>query len=373
MKSIPFDTTIVASSVTSPTTVTDTAHLGTGVHVIDIASLQRVDTVTVVVTPGGAAIQDVALEPAQVRLQWSPQAIEAEVDQGGMTTRTLIISDTGPIPLDVALFEINLDFTERPPIPDDLSGKRILYDRAHGQPASGDYSVLVNDAIAAGAVVDENWYFPIDELVLDGYDILWTNCCGGVSNTRNLLQHIRLEPVKLYRLISADMGLTLGQGNLLCCRLNARNSGQQQCSPSTAAVDDHAITRWVQLLQPVHALLRLEQVHGDIDRVNLIQLNARTARVIHGRVDGLTHHLGVERLAHRLDTAAATAQVALDLARPRLVMQRHEQAACRPVPRPFADIQGFTGFQVSVYGLSGEVDKWVGHGSHRLQVASGRW
>ena len=138
-------------------------------------------TLPVVLTPGGSAIQDVTLEPAQVRLQWSPQAVEAQVDQGGMTLRTLTISNTGPIPMNVALFEINLDFAERPPIAEDLSGKRILYDRAHGQPALGDYSVLVNDAIAAGAVVDENWYFPIDELVLDDYDILWTNCCGGVT------------------------------------------------------------------------------------------------------------------------------------------------------------------------------------------------
>ena len=87
--------------------------------------------------------------------------------------------------------------------------------------------------------------------------------------------------------------------------------------------------------------------------VYLVQLDARAARVVHGRVDGLAHHLGVERLAHRLDAAAAAAQVALDLARPRLVVDRHKQAARRPVARPLAHVQGFAGFQVSADGFAG--------------------
>jgi hypothetical protein len=40
---------------------------------------------------------------------------------------------------------------------------------------------LITDAFAAGAVVEENWYFPIEASVLQGYDILWINCCGTLS------------------------------------------------------------------------------------------------------------------------------------------------------------------------------------------------
>jgi hypothetical protein len=41
------------------------------------------------------------------------------------------------------------------------------------------YGTLVNDLISAGAVVTENWYFPLDPSVLEGYDVLWVTCCGG--------------------------------------------------------------------------------------------------------------------------------------------------------------------------------------------------
>lgn len=138
-------------------------------------------TTPVVITAGGMTVQDVALEPAQSRLEWLPLAVEASVAPGGQTAGTLMISNTGPLPLDLALFEINLDVAESPPTPDDLAGKRILYDRSHGQSARSDYSALIDDAIAAGAVVVDNWYFPVDANVLQGYDILWSNCCGSIT------------------------------------------------------------------------------------------------------------------------------------------------------------------------------------------------
>jgi hypothetical protein len=138
-------------------------------------------TTPVVIAAGGATAQDVALEPTQARLEWLPLAVEASVEPGGQIARTLMISNTGPLPLDLALFEINLDVAEAAPTPEDLSGKRILYDRSHGQPARGEYSTLINDAIAAGAVVVDNWYFPVDASVLQGYDILWSNCCGSMT------------------------------------------------------------------------------------------------------------------------------------------------------------------------------------------------
>jgi YVTN family beta-propeller protein len=138
-------------------------------------------TLPVNITAGSVTLQDVSLEPALGRLEWSPQSVEAGIDPGGTVTSTLVVSNTGPVPMDMALFEINLSFIDSAPTPQDLSGKRILYDRAHGQPSSDEYSTLVADAVAAGAVVVENWYFPVDELVLEGYDILWTNCCGGMT------------------------------------------------------------------------------------------------------------------------------------------------------------------------------------------------
>jgi YVTN family beta-propeller protein len=138
-------------------------------------------TVPVEITAGGVTVQDVALEPALARLEWQPLTVEARVSPGGQTMHTLVISNTGPMPLDLALFEINLDFNESAPRPEDLTGKRILYDRSHGQPAPGDYSTLINDAIAAGATIVENWYFPVDASVLQGYDILWSNCCGSIT------------------------------------------------------------------------------------------------------------------------------------------------------------------------------------------------
>lgn len=138
-------------------------------------------TAPVVITAGGLITQDVALEPAMARLELLPAAVQASVEPGGQTMHTLIISNTGPTPLDMTLFEVNLEFSESAPGPEDLTGKRILFDRSHGQPAMTDYTTLIDDAIAAGAEVVENWYFPVDANVLQGYDILWSNCCGSIT------------------------------------------------------------------------------------------------------------------------------------------------------------------------------------------------
>lgn len=138
-------------------------------------------TMPVVITAGGAAVQDVALEPAQARLEWLPLSVQASVAPGGQVARTLMISNTGPLQLDLALFEIDLDFTESPPARGDLIDKRILYDRSHGQSESSTYATLINDLVAAGAIVVENTTFPITTGVLEGYDVLWSDCCGSTS------------------------------------------------------------------------------------------------------------------------------------------------------------------------------------------------
>jgi YVTN family beta-propeller protein len=137
--------------------------------------------VPVVISAGDVTLQDVAIEPYLPRLEWGPQAVAAGAPAGQRVQQTLVISNTGPAPLEITLFEIDLDFNRRAPQPAELAGKRILFDRGHGQPASSQYSRLIGDAVAAGAVVVENWYFPIEASVLEGYDILWINCCGNLS------------------------------------------------------------------------------------------------------------------------------------------------------------------------------------------------
>ena len=137
------------------------ATAGTYALVVSAAGYVSV-TLPVAITTGGITTQDVALEPARVRMEWDPLAVVVGVVPGGIARSTVVISSTGPIDLDVAMFEVNLDTLVRIPSPSDLSGKRILYDRSHGEPSLADYSTLVDDAVSAGAVIDQNWYFPID-------------------------------------------------------------------------------------------------------------------------------------------------------------------------------------------------------------------
>jgi hypothetical protein len=153
-----------------------------GVYTLTVsASGYATATVPVAIPAGDVMLQDIALEPNLPRLEWGPQAVAAATATGGRVQQTLVISNTGPAPLDIALFEINLDLNRSAPQPSDLAGKRILLDRAHGEPAPSQYSRLIGDAVAAGAVVVENWFFPIEASVLEGYDILWINCCGNLS------------------------------------------------------------------------------------------------------------------------------------------------------------------------------------------------
>jgi hypothetical protein len=138
-------------------------------------------TRSVAITAGGVVTQNLALEPAQPRLEWAPAAVTARAVEGSKVAQTLTILNTGPLPLNVALYEINPAVAMQALSSTDLAGRRILYDLAHGEPRSSEYSSLVSDLTNAGAVVIENWYFPIDAVVLEGYDVLWVNCCGGIT------------------------------------------------------------------------------------------------------------------------------------------------------------------------------------------------
>jgi hypothetical protein len=135
------------------------------------------------ITAGGLVTVNLALEPAQPRLEWMPTTISATVVAGSKVNRTWMISNTGPLPLTFALYEISSTASLQVlgALPADMTGKRILYDCAHGEPPLSDYSTLASDVISAGAVITENWYSPIDAAVLRGYDMLWANCCGGTA------------------------------------------------------------------------------------------------------------------------------------------------------------------------------------------------
>lgn len=135
-------------------------------------------TLPVDIVAGGVTQQPVALEPAQARITWSPAAVAATAKPGATALVTLTIDNTGPMPLDFALFEIDPQVQERAPGPDDLQGARILVDRSHGEAGLSAYSVLVSDITSAGGTVAENWTYPLTRQALEDYGVLWINCCG---------------------------------------------------------------------------------------------------------------------------------------------------------------------------------------------------
>ena len=130
-------------------------------------------TLTVAITAGGLTPQSVALEPALARLEWSPAVLNVVAPPGVISQRTLNIVNSGPVPLEVALFEINPVEQMEALGPRDLNGARILYDRAHGEDSYWSYSILVNDILSAGGTVEENLTFPVTAQTLHGVDILW--------------------------------------------------------------------------------------------------------------------------------------------------------------------------------------------------------
>jgi hypothetical protein len=141
-------------------------------------------TLPVEITAGEVTVQDISLEPALPRLGDLPDEINMSLAQGSWATQTLELANTGPLPLDFAFFEYNPLKTLKET--DSLTGKHILYDRAHCQADRYSYSNLSSDLIGAGATIDEN-YDPFDESTLEGYDILWLND-GGCTWTYDELQ-----------------------------------------------------------------------------------------------------------------------------------------------------------------------------------------
>jgi hypothetical protein len=153
-----------------------------GIYVLNAyAANYYTATQPVALIAGETVVQDMGLEPSLPRVEWTPAAVTATALQGSWAARAVTLFDTGPMPLDFAVHEISPTLMLRSPSAVDLSGKQILFDRAHGEPAMSDYDTLIADIVAGGATVTENWYFPIEPGVLSAYDVLWVNCCGSTN------------------------------------------------------------------------------------------------------------------------------------------------------------------------------------------------
>jgi hypothetical protein len=127
-------------------------------------------TLPVEIVAGEVTVQDIALEPALPRLGELPDQISMSLSTGFTGTQELEMANNGPLPLDFTFYEVN-------PLrslgsADSLTGKHILYDRAHGQGDFSIYTYLTSDLVSAGATLDEN-FDPFYETTLVGYDILW--------------------------------------------------------------------------------------------------------------------------------------------------------------------------------------------------------
>jgi YVTN family beta-propeller protein len=135
------------------------------------------DTANVNITAGGTQVVNLALEPAQARLEGLPDEVEAMAPEGQSVQQTLIISNTGPLPLDFSLHELN---PNRPNQENGMSleGVQIMYDLSHGESSLSNYIVVYEALLGAGATVTENNTFPITAAALAPYDILWVTCCG---------------------------------------------------------------------------------------------------------------------------------------------------------------------------------------------------
>ncbi|MCB9047742.1 MAG: carboxypeptidase regulatory-like domain-containing protein [Chitinophagales bacterium] len=135
------------------------------------------ETVTVVIPAGGVVTQNLALIPAQPRLEGMPESINVTAASGSVTAYNFTLSNTGPQPLDYTWREIS---PTNPSLfaPMDLSGKNILYDRSHGGAAINYFDEMIQDIIDAGGVITENYTHPVTDMILSQYDVLWVSCCG---------------------------------------------------------------------------------------------------------------------------------------------------------------------------------------------------
>jgi hypothetical protein len=152
------------------------------------ASGYMTSTYNIAIPANGVVVQDIALEPAQPRLNDMPSELEITAVPGHLISHTFTLTNTGPLPLDYAWHEIAPDNNNTVNTPFDLSGKVILYDQAHGQYDMNNYSTLSTAIQNAGAQIMVNFALPITADILNNVDVLWIDCCGYTNWTYAELQ-----------------------------------------------------------------------------------------------------------------------------------------------------------------------------------------
>jgi YVTN family beta-propeller protein len=134
------------------------------------------ETVTVTIIPGGVTTQNLALVPAQPRVEGVPESLMATAVVSHTTSLTFTLANTGPLPFNFAWHEM-APVNQLANIPSNLTGKSILFDLYHGGASTYNFTSMIQDITAAGGVVVEN-YSPITAELLAPHDVLWVNCCG---------------------------------------------------------------------------------------------------------------------------------------------------------------------------------------------------
>jgi hypothetical protein len=147
------------------------------------------ETVTVVIPAGGLVTQNLALVPAQPRLEGLPNSVSATAVVGHTATHSFTLANTGPLPLNFAWHEIDPTARSGEAV-NDLAGKSILIDLSRGGAGQYNFLLLVQDITAAGGVVIENYSNPITADILAPHDVLWVNCCGYTNWTTTELSII---------------------------------------------------------------------------------------------------------------------------------------------------------------------------------------
>ena len=166
-------------SITADPTYTIWTEAGT-YTLIASADGYMTETITVVILAGGVVTQDLALVPAQSRLEGLPGNVRATSVAGHTNTHSFTLANTGPMALEYAWHEVDTNLRQLD-TPLDLSGKSILYDYSHGSYGISEFTFLVGEIVKAGGVVSENGACPITAAVLAPHDILWVSCCGYTS------------------------------------------------------------------------------------------------------------------------------------------------------------------------------------------------
>jgi DNA-binding beta-propeller fold protein YncE len=178
----------IANGDAATFTVYVTVPMGVDWYSTDMVVATATSVTSPTVYSDTAAFTTQAYAPPQISV--SPAALTSVQVADQVVSETLLIGNGNGVTLTFELAELASPFATQVPSPADLAGKRILYDQAHDEHAPRHLSTLIGDAAGAGAEVNLNWTYPIDASVLEGYDVLWVNCCGDTSWTTDELNAV---------------------------------------------------------------------------------------------------------------------------------------------------------------------------------------